>query len=813
MVLGFETEGVAASTLRATNHSEAKYYSGKGAIYSNNASVSSRLAGEVITAKEKNFVKRNIQHGSESFQEDAGSLFSRLKCKNTSTNRDSSCNVHEGFVNSSKPNKSKEVHKMRTPWLVVEKDRSSLRRYVNSNIKNDGNNKNNGIEVLSSIQDCHVTTSDPITTAQKQTKKSLRSVLFGRRRHASATDTIVSTSEPTKSSNRNDESSSHHLYHVFPGSTSDDITAVEIERIANGDRETESSANHKVNNRQCGETKNDNKSAESQNRNNESSAFINSNDLCYSDDVNSIINIHKDRASTTMMVTSTIPAKNCIASKINSTSNNNMPITSPRTKQMGCMKESSTGHQYHEHCITSDEEKLMKCRETKITTPKRWNSRSPSPSRLREQLECKKSVVPQKEKFESSRYVTADYDRELLIGLEINRDLDRMCGATGSEGHSHLYSGIERKPPREDRMGFSILSSSMSCLNPTLQLDGFETTKRNVHSTNGDDKNNRVRVDESTSSSTRSKSMANNCCSGASSALLLDIKDDDHLWKFYDDMEAMHRSSNTEKKSSEIKTRESRECHNSLIKKGRENYVIDGEHRVPLDDDLFEKFGHPMSNGVTKRRASKDLLIYDSTKNQTRCEEECAPFVKSRRTPMTSKSEDHCAQNLVIDENQTYHRYPISTSRDDSLRKDNARDILLEKEFISMSENDEESRFRYESLMNYPNHSRNDQEKFQPNKKALLDQMRHAVEKASAQLDSHKIMKATDSSSEERYSVMTMETECSDESSYVYDYPRQQKTRLLQMDSGKRTPDYYDNNKSVISPGNKRDKYDFQSNN
>jgi hypothetical protein len=714
MVFEFETGGVAPSTEAATNRSETgfqneihlKHHSGRGDIVSNNAIMSSMRAGNIFTAKINHSVKGNSQYSRESFEEDTGSLFS---FKTTSTSRNDSCDIHDGFGKLSRNNKSKGVHKISTPWLVAERKKSSATRYGNSDYKKDGNNKKNGIEVVPSIQDNHIT-ADNTNTATKKQSNSRRSVLCGRRLDGSVTDNISSTSEPTMSSTGYDESSSHHLYHIFPDSTSGDFTSGEIQRTANGDRDdiyindkeivesTQPSTNHKMNNRQCGENKNHNKSIESQNHNNELSPFIDSGGT-----KSIIMNTHKDKTSTTMMVSSAISVKNRVTSNINSISRNNMPIASPRTEQIVCAKESSEEHQHPEFRTISYEENRIKCRETNITTPRRRNGRSPSPSRLRGQLECKKSVAHQNEKFESQRNVTPDYNREVLMGLEMRRDLDRMslfkCGATGGGTRGPLYSGKERKPSRKDSKRFSILPSSMFCLNPTLQLDGIETTEDYVHSTNMHDENNRVWGDKSTSSSTRSKPTTNNFCNGASSALLLDIKDDDPFWKYYDDMKPMHRSSNTEKTRAEIRARESRE---------------------------FE-------------------------------------------------SEHHYTQNLAI-EDPTYHRHSFSTSREDSLRNDKSRDASLGKEHISMSENDKESRFRYESLMNYPEQSRWEKEEFQPSKEALLNQMRHAVQKASAQLDSREIVKAIDSSSEERYRVMTMETECSDESTSSSDYPEQQGT-------------------------------------
>lgn len=697
MVLEFKTGVVVPSTEAATNRSEAgfqhethlNHHSGRGDIGINNASMSSMRAGNVFTAKMNHSVKRNLQYRRESFEEDTDSLFS---FETTSTSRDDSCDMHDGFGKLSRANdKSKGVHKISTPWLVAERKKSSATRYGNSDYKKDGNNKKNGIEVVPSIQDNHITADNNTNTATNKQSISHRSVLCGRRLDGSVTGNVVSTSEPTMPSTRYDESSSDHLDHAFPGSTSSDFTSVELQRMADRDRDdiysndketvetTQPSANHKMNNGQSGENKNYNKSIESEKHNNKLSPFIDSGGT-----KSIIMNTHKDKTSTTM-VSPVNSVKNLASSNINinSISRNDMPITSPRNEQMVCAKKSSEEHQHPEFRTISYEENRIKCRETDITTPRRRNG-SPSPSRLRGQWEYKKSVAVQNEKFTSQRNVTPDYNREVLMGLEMRRDFDRM---------SLFKSGTEKKPSPKNCKRFSILTSSMSCLNPTLQLDGIETTEDYVYGTNAHDKNNRV-------CSTRSKAVTNNCCSGASSALLLDTKDDDPFWKYYDDFKPMYRSSNTEKARAETRARESKEL----------------------------------------------------------------------------ESEHHYTQNLAINEDQSYQRHSFSTFRDDSLRNDKAIDASLGKKSISMNENEKESRLRYESLMNYPEQSKCEKEEFQPSKEALLMQMRQVVQKASAQLDSRKTLRAIDSSSEERYRVMTMETECSDESGSSSDPPEQQRT-------------------------------------
>jgi len=827
MDLEFESKVMSTNRFEAEFQNEnekeirLKHYSGR----ENNRIMGVGRSEEVVPAN-GHFVKMNSQHGRETSIEDMGSLFGRLKCKNTSTSRDNSRDNHDSIGKSVKPNNSKGVHTISTPWLVVEKDRNRATRHDNRHNKNDhmkhGNSKNHSIKVVSSVQDSHLTTDDANADAatKKPKTKSLRSVISRRRRNTCTTQNIVSALEPIVSSTIYDESSSHYRYSVFPGSTSGDFTSIEMERVVNENRDDfysydnqimesmEPSANPKANIRQCGENENHNKSTEFENHDNELSTFIGSNDICYSDDTNSILNTHEDQ--TLRMVSSAIPGKYCMKSNINSTSigSNIMPTTVPHTKRIVCMNDSYKERQHQKYSTIHDENNRMECRETKITTPRRRN-RSPSPSRLRGKPEYKESIAPQKGKYESHRHVTTDCDRELLMGLEMHKDLDRVslkCGASESEGLGpSSYSEKERNPPREDIRGFSIFPSSISCLNPTLELDEFEKTENIFYSANADDENNRMLIDKSTSNSFRLKPMTNNFCSGASSALLLDVKEDDRLWKFYDDTEYKQRLSNMEETSAEIKDRESRENQNLPVQNGRESYAIDRNHRLSCDETGLDKFDHPASDGVTRNHASKDVLIYENTRDQTRYEEYHDPFVNSR-TPMAFESEHHLDKNLVIDEHLANHEYAFSTFTND-LRDNKVRDKPLGKEYTTMGDNDKES--HYESLMNYPNYSRYDGQEEIQHKEALLDQMRYAVKKASAQFDSRKIVKAIDSSSEERYRSMTMETEYSDGSSYVSDCPQQRRNRLLQLDLEKRKSDKFANNRTVISSGSKRDKYDF----
>jgi len=258
----------------------------------------------------------------------------------------------------------------------------------------------------------------------------------------------------------------------------------------------------------------------------------------------------------------------------------------------------------------------------------------------------------------------------------------------------------------------------------------------------------------------------------------------------------MHQSSNREGKRGKNEARES---------KGRKDFATD-ERREPCDGNRFDELRRKRSGGMTRDRDSNDTQNFKNA-NQTRCGEERDPILKSS-TPVPFQPEH--VQNQAIDEDPTNRRQYFSSCRNISLRRGNAKDKGLEREGIStISEKEMESKFRYESLMNYPTQSRCDLEESQPNKEALLDQMRHAVQKAAAELDSRESKKAKDLNSEDQYRAMTMETEFSDESSYVSSYDERERNQPLQSNLKERRENVFAYNESVVTPGVKRDKYDL----
>jgi hypothetical protein len=526
-------------------------------------------------------------------------------------------------------------------------------------------------------------------------------------------------------------------------------------------------ANQKTSDDEYGDT-NYNTTPKSKNHNNESSPY------CSGENLNSITNTRGSRPSTTGLLRSTKPSKNRRTNS-NDISKHSVKPSSPLTNPMVCKKDPSLEDQNLEKLNEKNDRGAVKCPDTKITGEHR---RRYSPPRLRAQVECSQPKALRKRNVHSERRLTAD--KELLMGLEIQKDLDRMalkCGKIGWETNRLSSSRNERKPPQEHGTRLSILPSSMSCFNPTSQLDGYENTE-----------GSREQVDRS----------PRRCYRGASSALFLDVNDDDTFWKYYDDLKPMHRSSIMEGKRGEKEAREL---------KGTENFTID-ERREPCDGHRFDELGRTITGGITKDRDSNNTKIFTYA-NQPRYGEERDTILKSS-TPVPFQPEHHNAQNQAIDEDPTNRRQYFSSCRNISLRRSNAKDKGFERDGTStFSEKEIESKFRYESLMNYPTQSRCDLEESLPNKEELLDQMRHAVQKAAAELDSLESKKAKDLNSEDQYRAMTMETEFSDESSYVSSYDELERNQLLQSNLEERRENVFAYNESAVTHGVKRDKYDL----
>ncbi len=617
----------------------------------------------------------------------------------------------------SNANKSRGVHKISTPWLVAANG---------SRDKRAGDKKKNRIDVVGSIQDSHNRTDG--TATKKQINNHLRSVLKLHKQRASIEHTIdVPLSKPNFAS--------QPPHHVFHGITSDDFSSFTRQRIAEGEidntnriyevtmQPSDPVVDHKTNTRECDKNMNCDKSVLSESSESESSLFDGIDTNHYA------VDIREGEISTTAM-SLPILVDNGIRSNVIGTSRSMSPIDEQiqeRYLEHHQIKDRYLKHQ-HPEFPEGVKKHSMHFAETKITTPRRRNTRSPSPSTLREQPQSKMSVQQQNRRFESQRH-----DREVLMGLAMQRDLERMslsCGTTGNKGHGSSHSGSEKKTPRRKNEGFSILPSAVSCFNPSSQLDPFETAENSFHGINVHDESNQVWVESSKPGSVRSKPVRNNVCSGVSSALLCDINDDDELWEYYDDRKPINRSSIPKGQSAEYNPRESRDPGNSFIEQRQEKRPMDRGQRTSFDGGRFGEVGHPMPSNFTKNSHSNgDMLQYQNA------------------------------------------RHPTQPQFDPE----------------------------YESLMNYPTRPRHDDEEPQLTKEEMLNQLRQAVQKASAQLDSVKIVKAVDSSSEQYRRAMTMETECSDESSYKSNTPQQNRVQLF---AEKRVPrEYLNNNYDVISPG------------
>ena len=672
----------------------------------------------------------NAQNRKESFG------LGRLKCGSAAFAED---NSFEDPGKLSNANKSRGVHKISTPWLVAAKGSRDTREV---------DKKKNRIEVVSSIQDGRNRTDD--TATQKQVSNHLRSVLGLHKQRASTERTIdVPLSKPdfasqpphhvfhgitsndfaTYTSQRVSEEENDDMppHHVFDGITSDDFSSFTRQRIAEGEiddtnrtyKETMQPRDPVV---ECDKNMNCDKSILSVSSESESSLFDDIDTNHYDAD------IREGETSTTAM-SPPILVGNGTGSSVIGASRSMPPIdeqVQERYLEHHQIKDRYLEHQ-HPEFPEGVKKHSMHFAETNITTPRRRNTRSPSPSKLRGHSQSKMSVEQQKRRFESQRH-----DREVLMGLAMQRDLERMslsCGSTGNKGHGSSHSGSKKKPLRRNNEGFSILPSAMSCFNPSSQLDPFETAENSFHGINVRDESNRVWVENSKPGSARSKPVRNSVCSGVSSALLCDINDDDELWEYYDDRKPMYRSSISKEQSEKYNPRESRDTGNSFIEQRQEKDAMGRGQRASFGGDSFGEVGHPMPSSFTKNsHSNSDMLRYQNA------------------------------------------RHPTQPQFDPE----------------------------YESLMNYPTRPRHDDEEPQLTKEEMLNQLRQAVQKASVQLDSVKKVKVVDSSSEQHRRAMTMETECSDESSYVSNIPQQNRVQLF---AEKRVPSEYLNNNYVISPG------------
>jgi len=645
---------------------------------------------------------RNAQSGKDSFS------FGRLKCRSAALSDDNNYDHHDYPGRSSDTNKSIEVHKINTPWLAAAEDSSR---------------KKNRIKDMSSVQENRFKTDN--TTTQKEANNHLRSVLGLQKQKASAERTIDRLlSKPNLTS--------QPPHHVFHGIASNDFASSTMKSVAEGgidktdrnDKETvgsrESVADDDTDAKEYGKHIDCDKSILSDSSESESSLF---DDL---DEAYPAAHIRKDKPSP-IVSPQPLVVDNGTRSNFVGTRTSVPPQDSPQAKHI----ERYVEHQKPGFPSEGIKRHGLQIMQSKITTPRRRNT-SPSPSKLRGRQQSKMPTVPQKERYEPQRNESPDYDRELLMGLSMQRDLDRMslkCGATGS-----AHPGTEKQSLRQGNKGFSILPS-MSCFNPSSQLDVFETGN-NFHGINVHDQSNQVWVERSKSKPARSMPAGNGVCSAASSALLCDINDDDELWKYYDGMKPMNRSSIPKRQNAEYDPPESREFENSFVEQRQEKYSMERERRASYEGDRFGEFGPPISNS--------DMPRYRETGYPN---EGPGSFSNSRTTSNLEPESD------------------------------------------------------YESLMNYPTQLRHDDGEPQQTREEMLNQMRQAVKKASAQLNS---LKKLNSSSDQYRMTMTMETECSDESSYVTSLHKQHRVQPFPPQSDKRISNEYLNDNYGTEPGTQR---------
>mmetsp|Transcript_25734 Transcript_25734/g.60343 ORF Transcript_25734/g.60343 Transcript_25734/m.60343 type:complete len:807 (+) Transcript_25734:248-2668(+) len=600
-----------------------------------------------------------------------------------------------------------------------EAQRILLQMQKEMDYEKDDKKKITEVDNMSAIHNSPAVNDNVNSTIVKQTQDSLAAIPYDQGENVYTVDNVISISQTksTMSSTRNDESISEHLLNVPPGIAVGDIMNFEREQTASTERDSiddnqvfellnSSGCHHKVN-CQCGEYKNLNKSSEC--RYNESPALTDNKEFCHMDEINlNSLNIDEHvTSSTKIMVSASVPAKNSALKNMNNKckSSNTISARVGRNSTIIPKNRPCKRHQYLDSYVTSYN--TMECGTAKSSTPRNRNNRTPSLPESRRHLEYKKSMPSSKEKFRS-----VESDQELLMGFEMHRDLKRIsCDyvTRGSKGHSEYY-GTERKS-QEGRNTLSALTFSMFCLNPAAQLDEIKCVQNEKY---------QARVE--------SNPINNSCCSEASSALLLDIRDDDPFWKYYDDIQAKDQSSHTEKGRVYIKSRESRNITTSPVCDGN-TFLTDGNKTSLIHADGSESFEYAMSNRfLQNKNMNKEL------RNETEKKSYKQFVMPVDPTPIESEPR-HFVPNIAS-EDKIDHRQPFSTSRCDSTQdKVIIRETPVGKEYTLEIQNDKKSKLEYESLMDYPKYLLCEEEQQQPKKEVLLDQLRKAVEKASTKLN------------------------------------------------------------------------------
>ncbi|VEU38822.1 unnamed protein product [Pseudo-nitzschia multistriata] len=731
-------------------------------------------------SKTSNFHREDEQPATE----ELGSLFSRLKCKNTG----------EEIISSRKSLKSKtsskKVHKILTPWLVNDRAAKISGESISKGIQVDDRDINLPMRtehvIYPSVEGNSVEIQSTLAPAsnsktQVQNKNSIGSVLFGRRRRSSSKSNAIKSSEYN-------ESKSYPQFGSFPENESDEDKT--RNNKLRGSEEKIVSTNP-VNG-------SDNLSTSVAEKAGIKPTRTNSYDqrFSYSNGTNSILDNDDDCGLPSMMTSSTISTK----------------------YDVGDTSENKTG---------------VRCSQRDIVTPRRRNSRSPSPSRMRrEPNPMNPSDSPkngkvqhhQKVKFKndwnhemlmahemnkqlsqlSSSFdcgtmnsnsheagkahskkkatIQNDWDHEMLMAVEMKKQLSQMsssfdCGTMNGKNRETSFSGSTRESLRQENEKISVLSSSaMSCLNPTSQLSSLGKPNSTMHGTDSGNENNQNLINISGTRQMSTKPATNTLCGAVSSALLLDVKDDDALWKYYE-----------RNKMPQLP------LYQDQISKYR-------EHITKQDPPPGSTAKAPVSNG--EGRIIQDAPRFAGISNSNR--------IRPDKVDLQETSTRHA----VINYSQNPPRHAPLTKADgyDHRRPyDNETTGFQINQGTNNNVSDRELQLRlqYESLMGYQNQASYSHEPVKPSKEQLLDQLRLAVRKASAELDSLYLQKGIRSDFRERYNMRTMETEdCSEESSFMPEYYGRN-TQQRHLDHEEEALDYIISTGSIHSPTNRKDKYDF----
>eukprot|EP00536_Pseudo-nitzschia_multiseries_P002961 jgi/Psemu1/284090/fgenesh1_pg.42_\ len=662
--------------------------------------------------------------------EDSRSVFSRLKCRNTAEICDEKPrrDPRSSFENSSKSvSSTRVVHQMLTPWLVVERENKRSVRNNSTRGENDSyatrkqmetessaasntarkegtaenniNDKTSAVEYLTSDQDPRSRVDDTKAVKKQQNKHSIGSKLFGRRHsapdHCNATKSCPSSEEQ--------DSGLHHLYRIFPHDQSGDPASGDIEQIKDQNRSLEDDSTT------CRKLKDPpafHERAVVGEERYEPILDYSYDDGFYCDGTNSIVVSQEDSELRTMKTSSNVAT----VSKFGSSTND-----------FGYIARDAAGKKFSER---------------DITTPRRRNSRSPSPLKLRRQSDLSNpSDFSQNGKVE--RQQRNDANREMLMGLEMHRQLDQIsssfeCGTVQSKSREPSLSESQMEAPPEQNSRLSIFSAStMSCLNPTSQLTSYDKARSAPYNENVCEENNQNILNSDAMNPSGSKPTTNDFWSSASSALLLDVRDDDPLWKYYE-------------------------------KKERANLPLQDQTSIEYERLAREDSPHMLPPSNTDVNGS----IYSPEERRT-----CArTFDDSSRVSSSVASRF----NEVITSESTMRR--------------SAQAISVEMPFS-------ETEMYVHPNRNQPNIQRYRQESVQPSKKELLDQMRDAVKMASAELDSRQRLQVLKPNFGDRYDTIKHDTSVRSNGSTPASDHSQRNEQLftpVPMNSPTRTNDKYD---------------------